>query len=137
MPVSWEPICVVEHDKDIMLASDYLIDLGPGAGKHGGELVGEGTPKKFLKNKTITADYLSNRQQIEVPKERRKGNGEFLELKGATGNNLKSVNLKIPLGTFCCVTGVSGSGKSTLITVSYTHLRAHETVLESRMPSSA
>ena len=119
-------VLVVEHDKDIMLASDYLIDLGPGAGKHGGELVGEGTPKKFLKNKTITADYLSNRQQIEVPKERRKGNGEFLELKGATGNNLKSVNLKIPLGTFCCVTGVSGSGKSTLINETlYPILRQH------------
>ncbi len=119
-------VLVVEHDKDIMLASDYLIDLGPGAGKHGGELVGEGTPKKFLKNKTITADYLSNRQRIEVPKERRKGSGEFFELKGATGNNLKSVNLKIPLGTFCCVTGVSGSGKSTLINETlYPILRQH------------
>ncbi len=119
-------VLVVEHDKDIMLASDYLIDLGPGAGKHGGELVGEGTPKKFLKNKTITADYLSNRQRIDVPKERRKGSGEFFELKGATGNNLKSVNLKIPLGTFCCVTGVSGSGKSTLINETlYPILRQH------------
>ncbi len=119
-------VLVVEHDKDIMLASDYLIDLGPGAGKHGGELVGEGTPKVFLKNKTITADYLSNRLKIEIPKERRKGNGDFLELKGATGNNLQSVNLKIPLGTFTCVTGVSGSGKSTLINETlYPILRQH------------
>ena len=119
-------VLVVEHDKDIMLASDYLIDLGPGAGKHGGELVGEGVPKKFLKNKTITADYLSNRQRIETPEERRKGNGDFLELTGATGNNLQSVNIKIPLGTFCCVTGVSGSGKSTLINETlYPILRQH------------
>jgi len=119
-------VLVVEHDKDIMLASDYLIDLGPGAGKHGGEIVGEGIPKKFLKNKTITADYLSNRQQIEIPEERRTGNGAFLELKGATGNNLQSVHLKIPLGMFCCVTGVSGSGKSTLINETlYPILRQH------------
>ncbi len=119
-------VLVVEHDKDIMLASDYLIDLGPGAGKHGGALVGEGTPKIFLKNKTITADYLSNRRKIEIPEERRKGNGDFLELKGATGNNLQAVDLKIPLGTFTCVTGVSGSGKSTLINETlYPILRQH------------
>ena len=119
-------VLVVEHDKDIMLASDYLIDLGPGAGKHGGALVGEGTPKAFLKNKTITADYLSNRRKIEIPEERRKGNGDFLELKGATGNNLQEVNLKVPLGTFTCVTGVSGSGKSTLINETlYPILRQH------------
>ena len=119
-------VLVVEHDKDIMLASDYLIDLGPGAGKHGGALVGEGTPKSFLKNKTITADYLSNRRKIEIPKERRKGNGDYLELKGAIGNNLQSVDLKVPLGTFTCVTGVSGSGKSTLINETlYPILRQH------------
>ena len=119
-------VLVVEHDKDIMLASDYLIDLGPGAGKHGGELVGEGTPKVFLKNKSLTAEYLSNRRKIEVPKERRKGNGDFLELKGATGNNLQSVDIKIPLATFTCVTGVSGSGKSTLINETlYPILRQH------------
>ena len=119
-------VLVVEHDKDIMLASDYLIDLGPGAGKHGGELVGEGTPKVFLKNKSLTAEYLSNRLKIEVPKERRKGNGDFLELKGATGNNLQSVDIKIPLATFTCVTGVSGSGKSTLINETlYPILRQH------------
>ncbi len=119
-------VLVVEHDKDIMLASDYLIDLGPGAGKHGGNLVGEGVPKTFLKKKTITANYLNNSSTIPTPKERRKGNGKFLELKGATGNNLKSVDIKIPLGTFCCITGVSGSGKSTLINETlYPILRAH------------
>lgn len=119
-------VLVVEHDKDIMLASDYLIDLGPGAGKHGGQLVGAGIPKDFLKNNTITSSYLNNKKKIEVPKKRRKGNGDFLELKGATGNNLKKVNIKIPLGTFTCVTGVSGSGKSTLINETlYPILRQH------------
>lgn len=108
-------VLVVEHDKDIMLASDYLIDLGPGAGMRGGEIVEEGIPSKFLKGKGITADYLSNREVLEVPKKRRKGNGNHIELKNATGHNLKKVNLKIPLGTLTCVTGVSGSGKSSLI----------------------
>ena len=119
-------VLVVEHDKDIMLASDYLIDLGPGAGKHGGKIVGEGTPDDFLKNETITAAYLAGSEAIEVPKKRRKGNGNKLVLKGATGNNLQSVNIKIPLGTFVCVTGVSGSGKSTLINETlYPILRQH------------
>jgi excinuclease ABC subunit A len=109
-------VLVVEHDKDIMLASDYLIDLGPGAGNHGGKLVGAGIPKDFLKNvHTITADYLTNKRRIEIPEKRRKGNGNFLTLKGASGHNLKNVSVKIPLGVFCCVTGVSGSGKSSLI----------------------
>lgn len=108
-------VLVVEHDKDIMLASDYLIDLGPGAGKLGGELVGEGIPSSFLQKETLTSKYLSQTINIEVPEKRRKGSGQFLELKGASGNNLKDVSIKIPLGTFCCVTGVSGSGKSTLI----------------------
>ncbi|MCB0584925.1 MAG: excinuclease ABC subunit UvrA, partial [Phaeodactylibacter sp.] len=101
-------VLVVEHDKDIMLASDYVIDLGPGAGKHGGELVGEGTPEAFRHSHTLTADYLNARLKIEVPEKRRTGTGHALELKGATGNNLKEVEVKIPLGTFCCVTGVSG-----------------------------
>lgn len=119
-------VLVVEHDKDIMLASDYVIDLGPGAGKHGGELVAEGKPQAFIQSHTLTADYLRAKRQIEIPKKRRKGNGNFLELKGATGNNLKNVNLKLPLGTFCCVTGVSGSGKSSLINETlYPILRRH------------
>ncbi|MBX2877405.1 MAG: excinuclease ABC subunit UvrA [Saprospiraceae bacterium] len=119
-------VLVVEHDKDIMLASDYLIDLGPGAGAHGGELVAEGVPKSFLEKETITADYLTNRRSIEVPKKRRKGNKKSLVLKGATGHNLKSVTAKFPLGTFICVTGVSGSGKSSLINETlYPILRQH------------
>ncbi|NBC10084.1 MAG: excinuclease ABC subunit UvrA [Bacteroidetes bacterium] len=119
-------VLVVEHDKDIMLASDYIIDLGPGAGKHGGELVGEGEPKDFLKTDTLTAQYLNNKLSIPVPEKRRKGNGKKLQLKGASGNNLKKVNIKIPLGTFTCVTGVSGSGKSTLINETlYPILRQH------------
>lgn len=119
-------VLVVEHDKDIMLASDYLIDLGPGAGKHGGELVGEGIPDSFVKNTTITSQYLNEQRKIEIPEKRRKANGAFLELLGATGNNLKAVDIKIPLGTFCCVTGVSGSGKSSLINETlYPILRQH------------
>ena len=119
-------VIVVEHDKDIMLASDYLVDLGPGAGKHGGEIVEQDNPKKFLKKKGITAEYLSGRRAIEIPKKRRKGNGKTLELKAASGHNLKTVDLKIPLGTFTCVTGVSGSGKSSLINETlYPILRQH------------
>ncbi len=119
-------VLVVEHDKDIMLASDYLIDLGPGAGKLGGELVAEGFPKDFDKKKTLTSQYLTRQMNIEVPSERRKGTGESIELKGAEGNNLRSVNIKIPLGTFSCVTGVSGSGKSSLINETlYPILRQH------------
>ncbi len=119
-------VIVVEHDKDIMLASDYLIDLGPGAGKHGGSIVAEGKPKDFVKNKTLTAAYLNNKIKIEVPEERRKGSGKYLELKGAKGNNLHSVDLKIPLGTLTCITGVSGSGKSSLINSTlYPIMRTH------------
>jgi len=108
-------VLVVEHDKDIMLASDYLIDLGPGAGKHGGNIVNEGVPKSFLKLNSSTAKFLNETDKIEIPKKRRKGNGKKLVLKGAEGHNLKNVDLTIPLGTFVCVTGVSGSGKSSLI----------------------
>ena len=108
-------VLVVEHDKDIMLASDHLIDIGPAAGMHGGRVVSQGTPAEMLKMDTITAGYLNHKLKIEVPAERRKGNGKELVLKGATGNNLKNVSVKFPLGTFICVSGVSGSGKSTLI----------------------
>lgn len=108
-------VLVVEHDKDIMLASDYIIDMGPRAGAHGGEIVAQGTPSAFLKLNTTTSKYLANKISIEIPKKRRKGNGNWLKLKGATGHNLKNVNLDIPLGTFTCISGVSGSGKSTLI----------------------
>lgn len=108
-------IIVVEHDRDIMTESDYVIDIGPGAGKTGGEVVYQGTPQKMLKSHTLTADYLNGVKAIKVPETRRKGNGKYIELKGASGHNLKDVDLKLPLGMFVCVTGVSGSGKSSLI----------------------
>jgi excinuclease ABC subunit A len=108
-------VLVVEHDKDIMLASDHLIDIGPAAGMHGGRIVSAGSPQQILKQHTTTSQYLNHTLQIEVPKERRKGNGKKLVLEGATGNNLKNVSVKLPLGTFICISGVSGSGKSTLI----------------------
>jgi excinuclease ABC subunit A len=108
-------VVVVEHDKEMMLESDYVIDVGPGAGRHGGQIVGEGAPKDFLKLKSTTADYLNGKISIPYTKQKRKGSGEKLSLLGATGNNLKNVDLNIQLGTFTCITGVSGSGKSTLI----------------------
>jgi excinuclease ABC subunit A len=108
-------VLVVEHDKDIMLAADHLIDIGPKAGFHGGRVVAQGDPKEMLKLNTLTAGYLNGQHRIPVPKERRKGNGKFLELKGSKGNNLRNVDVKFPLGEFIVVTGVSGSGKSTLI----------------------
>lgn len=108
-------IIVVEHDKDIMKEADYIIDIGPGAGSGGGEVMFQGTPAKMLESNTLTASYLNGKKEIEVPKTRRKGNGKYLEIRGANGHNLKNVNLKLPLGMFVCVTGVSGSGKSSLI----------------------
>ena len=108
-------ILVVEHDKDIMLAADHLIDIGPRAGYHGGKIVAQGNPKHLLKLNTLTSSYLNGYRRIAVPKERRNGNGKFLDLKGAKGNNLQYVDAKFPLGKFIVVSGVSGSGKSTLI----------------------
>ena len=108
-------VIVVEHDKDMILRADYVIDIGPKAGKHGGEIISKGTPAEILKDHTLTASYLNGEMEIEVPKKRREGNGNFLKLTGATGNNLKNVSIDLPLGKMICITGVSGSGKSTLI----------------------
>ena len=108
-------VLVVEHDKDMILEADEVLDIGPKAGKHGGEVLWQGSPKDLIKAKTITADYLIGRRSIKVPSKRREGNGNFIKLKGASGNNLKNVDLEIPLGKLVIVTGISGSGKSSLI----------------------
>ncbi len=108
-------VVVVEHDKDTILAADYVIDIGPGAGMHGGEIVAAGTPHELMQQHTLTADYLTGRKKIEIPAHRRPGNGKYLKLFKASGNNLRDVDLSLPLGKLVCVTGVSGSGKSTLI----------------------
>ena len=119
-------VIVVEHDKDMIECADHVIDIGPMAGKHGGEIISQGTPSEVLKHHTLTADYLNGSKKIEIPKKRRKGNGKFIELKGCTGNNLKNVSIKLPLGKMIGVTGVSGSGKSTLINETlYPILNAH------------
>ena len=119
-------VLVVEHDKDMIERADYVIDIGPKAGKFGGEIISQGTPKELLNEHTTTAKYLNGEMKIEIPKERRKGNGNFIKLTGATGNNLKNVSISLPLGTLIGITGVSGSGKSTLINETlYPILNAH------------
>ncbi len=112
---SGNTVIVVEHDKDMMLASDYIVDIGPGAGINGGQLTASGSPEDILKQNSITCQYLKGEKKIPIPEKRREGNGKFIQLNGACGNNLKNVNLTIPLGMLVCVTGVSGSGKSSLI----------------------
>ena len=116
-------VIVVEHDEDTIRASDYVIDVGPGAGAAGGRIIAKGTPAEFMEQESLTADYLSGRRQIQVPKKYRKSNGQFIHIKGAAENNLKNIDVQIPLGQMVCVTGVSGSGKSTLIQdILYKHI---------------
>ena len=119
-------VIVVEHDKDMIERADHVIDIGPRAGNHGGQIISQGTPEQLLKEDTLTANYMSGKMEIAVPEKRREGNGKFIELKGCTGNNLKNVSIKLPLGQMNAVTGVSGSGKSTLINETlYPIMNAH------------
>ena len=120
-------LIVVEHDEDTMMAADYLIDVGPGAGVHGGQIMAAGTPEEVMANpNSLTGQYLSGEKFIPLPIERRKPDGRFIDVKGAKENNLKNVNVKFPLGMFMAVTGVSGSGKSTLVNEILQKTLAHE-----------
>ena len=112
---SGNSVIVVEHDREMILSADHIVDMGPGAGLHGGEIIAEGKPEDFMDCKTLTASYLSNCRQFDIPEKRRTGNGNFLTIKGASGHNLRNIDVGFPLGLFICVTGVSGSGKSSLI----------------------
>ncbi|HTB06543.1 MAG TPA: excinuclease ABC subunit UvrA [Bacteroidia bacterium] len=127
-------VIVVEHDKEMMLASDWVIDIGPGTGMHGGKVVAEGVPKKFLEMPSLTADFLKGRKEIAVPKVRRKGSGKEIVLKGAKGHNLKNVNITFPLGKLICVTGVSGGGKSTLINETLYPIISHHLYKSEKKP---
>ena len=127
-------VIVVEHDKDMMLAADYIVDIGPKAGRKGGEVVFQGTPKQMLQTHTITANYLNGTQRIELPAERRKGNGKSIVIRGASGNNLKHIDATFPLGKLIVVTGVSGSGKSTLINETLQPILSHHFYLSLKLP---
>ena len=130
-------LIVVEHDEDTMRAADYIIDIGPGAGENGGQVMAAGTPKQIMRSrKSLTGQYLSGKQQISVPEKRRTGNGNFIELKGARANNLKNIDVKFPLGEFICVTGVSGSGKSTLVNLILKRILAQKLNSASAKPGS-
>lgn len=127
-------VIVVEHDKDMILAADYIVDVGPGAGKHGGKIVAAGTPSEMLNCSTLTCKYLTGELKIPIPQKRRLVNGKYLSIEGATGNNLKNVNLQIPLGLFICITGVSGSGKSSLINETLYPILSHHFYRSDKKP---
>ena len=127
-------IIVVEHDKDIMLEADYVVDIGPGAGRKGGNVVFAGTPAEMLESDTVTASYLNGNRRIEIPASRRKGNGKTLQLLGCTGHNLKDVDFILPLGTFTCVSGVSGSGKSSLVNATLEPILSQHFYRSTRQP---
>ncbi len=127
-------VIVVEHDKETILSADYIFDIGPGAGVHGGRIVASGTPAEIIQSNQLTGQYLSEKKFIEIPSKRRKGNGKYLSLTGAKGNNLKNIDLKIPLGKFICITGMSGSGKSSLINETLYPILSHHFYKSVRNP---